>query len=408
MKKVLLALLLSPTLGMGAVIIDEVSAKGSGLSEQAAVYDALSHAVRMVRGVEVETKRALGFMYSESGKNEKTKDVWKNSQKIDITSKSNGYIKTYRIVDGPNRRTDGTGWVVDIVASVPRYQALGQKKDHLKRIALVPFRASKPAYALGTVKIPAGQVSSLFAQKLNEYMIQARKFRVLDRDYSFEVDNEKDLLKKGGAPLEDMVRLEQRLGTDYLVVGTIREYTITNKGLKPGFGLPAEVRSTANVILEFKVIEVATQQAVWADTKNMVYDDKDLAQAVPIPDAGPEQYQQALLGLAADEIVNEILDVIYPIKVMDTEGQVILNQGGKRVRLGTYYKIEGPTKVVVDPDTGLRIKIGGAKTTTIVITEVKPKYSIAKIVEGNQDVKIGQICRRTQVTLVAPPAKKEK
>jgi curli biogenesis system outer membrane secretion channel CsgG len=408
MKKVLLALLLSPALGMGAVIIDELSVKGSGLSEQAAVYDALSHAVRMVRGVEVKTERALGFMYSESGKNEKTKDVWKNSQKIDITSKSNGYIKTYRIVDGPNRRTDGTGWVVDIVASVPRYQALGQKKDHLKRIVLVPFRASKPAYALGAVKIPAGQVSSLFAQKLNEYMIQARKFRVLDREYSFEVDNEKNLLKKGGAPLEDMVRLEQRLGTDYLVVGTIREYTITQKLLKPGFGLPAEVRSTANVILEFKVIEVATQQAVWAGTKNMVYDDKALAQAVPIPDAGPEQYQQALLGLAADEIVNEILDVIYPIKVMDTEGQVVLNQGGKRVRLGTFYKIEGPAKVVVDPDTGLRIKIGGAKTTTIVITEVKPKYSIARIVEGNQDVKIGQICRRAQVILVEPPEKKEK
>ena len=61
----------------------------------------------------------------------------------------------------------------------------------------------------------------------------------------------------------------------------------------------------------------------------------------------------------------------------------------------------------MDPDTGLRIKIGGANTTTIVITEVKPKYSIAKIVEGNKDIKVGQACRRTQVQVVAPPVKKE-
>ena len=393
----------------GGVIVDEVPAKGSGLSEQAAVYDALTHAVRMVRGVEVETKRALEFMNEEGGKNGKARDLWKNSQKVDITSKTKGYIKSYRVVAGPNRRADGTGWVVDLIAFVPRFQAPGQNKDHLKRMAIIPFRASRPAYNLGTAKIPAGQVSSLFGQKLSEYMIQARKFRVLDREYSLEVNNEKDLLKKGAAPLEDMLELEQRLGTDYLVVGNIREYALTQKVFEPGFGLPAEVRSTANVILEFRVIEVATQQAVWADTKNMVYDDQALTQVIRVPNPEVEQYQQALMGLAADEIVNEILDVIYPIKVMHAEGQdVILNQGGKRVRPGTYYKVEGPSKVLVDPDTGLKIKVGDSNTSTLVITEVMPKYSRAKIVEGNKDLKVGQACRRTQVKIVAAPAPEKK
>ena len=394
---------LMPLIGWGAVVVDEVPAKGTGLSQQEAVYNALEHAVRMVRGVEVNTKRTLGFMYTERGEGEAVKDTWKRLQNVDITSQSKGYIKTYRILAGPRKLADGTAWEVDIIASVPRYQASGQKKDHLKRIAIMPFRAVKPAFQVGAMQLPAAQVSTLMNQKLNEYLIQARKFRVLDRDYFLEVDKEKGLLKKGAAPLEDLVRLEQRLGTDYLVVGTLRQLNLTQQIIPNAFNLPPVVRNSASVIAEFRVIEVATQQAVCADTKNMIYDNRALAARLPAR-ADAEQVQQALLGLAADEIVNEILDVIYPVKVMDTEGQVVLNQGGKRVRVGSHYQIEGPGKKVIDPDTGLTIKIGGAKRTLIVITEVKPKYSIGKIIDGEKDIKVGQVCRRVQVQLAPAPA----
>jgi hypothetical protein len=37
-----------------------------------------------------------------------------------------------------------------------------------------------------------------------------------------------------------------------------------------------------------------------------------------------------------------------------------------------------------------------------------PKYSRAKIVEGNKDLKVGQACRRTQVKIVAAPAPEKK
>ncbi len=78
------------------------------------------------------------------------------------------------------------------------------------------------------------------------------------------------------------------------------------------------------------------------------------------------------------------------------------------MRLGTYYKVEGQTKVLTDPDTGRKIKVGGSNTSTIVITEVMPKYSRAKIIEGNKDLKVGQVCRRTQVKIVAASPSGEK
>lgn len=400
--RILFGLCFAPLIGLGAVVVDEVPTKGTGLTQHEAVFDALSHAVRMVRGVEVNTKRTLAFLSAQRGKGGVAKDAWKRLHKTDLSTQSKGYIKSYRIVAGPRKLAEDAGWEVDVIASVPRYQAPGQKKDHLKRIAIMPFRTVTPQFQLGALKLPAAQASTLISQKLNEYLIQARKFRVLDRDYFLEVDKEKGLLKKGAAPLEDLVRLEQRLGTDYLVVGTLRQLSLTQQVIPNAFNLPPVVRNSASVVAEFRVIEVATQQAIWADTKNMIYDNSALAARLPAR-ADAEQVQQALLGLAADEIVNEILDVIYPVKIMDTEGQVVLNQGGKRVRVGTHYHIEGPGKKVIDPDTGLTIKIGGAKRTLIVITEVKPKYSIGKIIDGEKDIKVGQVCRRVQVQLV--PAK---
>ena len=209
-------------------------------------------------------------------------------------------------------------------------------------------------------------------------------------------------LDGGKAQIKELARIGQRIGADNLVTGTINQFKLKQQVVKPGFGLPNEAFSTANAIVEFRVIEAATQQVMWSNEANLIFNNNDLLKLVP--QFYVDQITQAILGRAADEIANEILDVIYPIKVMDTEDQLILNQGGKRVRLGTYYKIEGPGKTVLDPDTGLPIKIGGAKTSTVIITEVQPKYSIAKIVAGNEDVKIGQVCRRTQVKIVPAPA----
>ena len=405
--RILFLVWIAPFIGLGAVVVDKVPAKGTGLSQQEAVFDALSHAVRMVRGVEVDTKRSLKSLFYSRQKGEEVKLSWKRLQKVDISTQTKGYVQSFEIVNGPHKLADDAGWEVEVLASVPRYKTVGQKQDHLKRIAIMPFRAVKPAFQVGAVQLPAAQVSTLMSQKLNEYLIQARKFRVLDRDYFLEVDKEKGLLKKGAAPLEDLVRLEQRLGTDYLVVGTLRQLNLTQQVIPNAFNLPPVVRNSASVIAEFRVIEVANQQAVWADTKNMIFDNRALAARLPAR-ADAEQVQQALIGLAADEIVNEILDVIYPVKVMDTEGQVVLNQGGKRVRVGSHYQIEGPGKKVIDPDTGLTIKIGGAKRTLIVITEVKPKYSIGKIIDGEKDIKVGQVCRRVQVQLAPAPAPQKK
>jgi hypothetical protein len=391
--------------------VKEITREVTGRAKTAeqAVVNGLIEAVNQIGGLEVDSSKTIQSSFQEiytakKGKKPTTETLGDDLYKEKVVLKSMGLVKSYKVND---IRKDADGlWEAKLTVTIPIYVSPGYDKSHLRRIAVTLFRTAVPQFAFGRGQLPAADVSRRLNQKLVTQLTHARKFRVLDQQFDLEINKQFDRLKGGKAPVKELARLGRRLGTDYLLVGTINQFNLKQRVEKPGFGLPDEVLSTANAIVEFRVIEAATQQVMWSNEANLLFDNNELVKLVP--QFNIDQLIQAISGLAADEIVNEILDIIYPIKVMDTGGQIVLNQGGKRVRLGTYYKIEGPAKTVVDPDTGLPIKIGGAKTTTVVITEVKPKYSIAKIVEGNQDIKNGQVCRRTQVQVVAPPVKKEK
>ncbi len=383
---------------------------GRGKTPEEAAINGLIEAINQVKGVKVDALKDISSsfreVYSEvKGEKPTTELVDDNRLKQKVVLSSKGYVKSYT-VNNTRKIPDGR-WEASLTVVVPEYFSPGQDKSDLRRMAITLFRAAKPQFAFGSGQMSAADVSRRLNQKLVSQMTQARKFRVLDQQFDLEIGKQFDRLKDGKARPEELARAGRKLGADYVLVGTINSFNLKQQVVKPGFGLPDEILNTANVIVEFRVIEVATQQTMWSNELNLLFDNNELARLVPRLDA--DQLPQALLGRAADEIVNEILDVIYPIKVAHVDGEnAILNQGGKRVKLGTYYKVEGEAKWIVDPDTGLKFKLGGSNTSTIVITEVMPKYSRAKIVEGNKDLKVGQVCRRTQVKIVAAPPSGEK
>ena len=385
----------------------EVSSRGKTAGQ--AVANGLIEAVNQIEGLTIDSSKtirsSLHKIYAaKKGKNPNIKSLSNNSYKENVLLKSKGLVKSYT-VKRIHEKKDGS-WEATLTVTVPSYLPLDQNKSQLRRIAVTLFRTAEPQFAFGSSQLNAANISRRLNQKLVTQLTQAGKLRVLDQQFDQEVTKHLERLGEGKAPLKELSRLGQRLGTDYLVTGTINQFNLKQQVNRPGFGLPDEAISTANAIVEFRVIEVATQQILWSNEANLIFNDNDLLKLVP--QFNVDQLKQAILGRASDEIANEILDIIHPIKVMDTGEQIVLNQGGKRVRLGTYYKIEELGKTVLDPDTGLPIKIRGSKTSTVVITEVQTKYSIAKLVAGNEDVKLGQVCRRTQVKIVPAPASEAK
>ena len=393
-------LILTPSVEAASKLVEK-EVTGRGLSRQEAVFDGLVEAVQQVRGLSVNSLRQFRSTlkeYTESSPGKPSVDLSKIEvgQSSNLESKTNGYVKSYDILN-INQLPDGMGWEADLLVRIPVLKKLGQDKSNLRTLALTPFRTNKTTVDLGYSKVSAPIVVGQLEQKITAQLTQARKFRILDRKYISEIQGEKSLLKEGQVPIEEMVRLGQRLGADYLLVGTLSEcklqlipYEIQLTGEKG-------VNAQASIMADYRLLGVAEQDVKWANTVNLFLDDNQISSLGLGGDA--PQVLEVMLNTVGDQIVSEILEVIYPLKVLKaaSASQVYLNQGGVRVEEQQRYEIYLKGEELIDPDTGLKIKVDGKMVGVVEITQVTPKYSVGKLIEGEPtEISTGAICRKMQ------------
>jgi len=383
-------------LAASQIISKEVS--GIGQSKELAIINGLIEAIRQVHGVEIDSMRETRSNFEENYQDRNGKSSNNTSasasQRQKILSSTKGYIKSYDVLHS-DRLENGSGWEVLLLVNLVKYKPVGVNRDNsrMRTMAIMPFRVQAPYYMSSGRKIPAMEVSRQFTQRLISEMTQACKFRVLDREYTAEMVNERNILRSGEVPITEMVRLGQKLGADYMVVGSISEYSIDEKN-KQYSGVKTKQRQ-ATLVVDYRVIEVAPQEIRWSNTVDQYFDNRELRN-IGVRD-NASQAHHAIFSHAGASIVSEILDVIYPIKVMSASSpqSVYLNQGGIRVKQGELFDIFTPGQKFVDPDTGLKIRVDGHKTATIQIASVLPKYCIGQVVEGNfSNIKKRAICRR--------------
>ena len=150
----------------------------------------------------------------------------------------------------------------------------------------------------------------------------------------------------------------------------------------------------ASLIVEYRIIEPATREVRWANTANVNYS-RDNLQRLGV--RGNRQTQEQLFNTGAGAVATEILDLIYPIKVvrLEPDGRLLLTQGGNRVQTGQWFSIHPIGPSTEDPDTKLLMRPDGPEVALASIETVQEKSSLAKVEKGpNGAVKEGMICRR--------------
>ncbi len=400
-------MVLLPSLQAASKLVEK-QVTGRGLSRQEAVFDGLVEAVQQVRGLSVESRRQFRSTlkeYTERSPGKPAVDLSKAEvgQSNSLESKTSGYVKSYEVLKLA-KLPDDTGWEAELLVRIPVLKKLGQDKSNLRTVALTPFRTNKATFDLGYSKVNSPTVAGQLEQKITVQLTQSRRFRILDRKYIQEIQGEKSLLKEGQVPVEEMVRLGQRLGADYLVVGTLQEcklelipYEIQLTGEKG-------VNAQASLIADYRLLGVAEQDIKWANTINLYLDDRQISSLGLGGDA--TQVLEVMLNTVGEQVASEILEVIYPLKVLKaaSASQVYLNQGGVRVEERQRYGIYTDGEKLTDPDTGLTIKVDGQRVAIIEITQVTPKYSVGKIIEGESTaINIGAICRKAPQKQANPP-----
>jgi len=97
----------------------------------------------------------------------------------------------------------------------------------------------------------------------------------------------------------------------------------------------------------------------------------------------------------AAQMTDQLVDAVFPMKVLNVQGsQVFINRGKDGgLKKGDVLKVFRPGIELIDPDTGENLGSAETEIGKIKVTRVNPKFTIAKIMAGDEPVEKGDIVR---------------
>jgi len=388
------------------VVIREVIGQGHNRDE--AVKSALYRAVEQVRGVKVDSG-SYEFDFRGAGAGVSAKEPGGRRIEFDsvdvatrgtvYTTEIGGLIKSYDVLE--EKRIDENTYQVKLRVAV--YDRGAQAQTTRVKVALMPAKTLQRSYNFLGVTIPAEALSLLFSQRLAMGLTQTNKFAVLDRESISDFARERNMLLSFDAPVAEQAKLIETLGADYLLVGTISQAKIEKiaKYLEAADYTATEFKARFN--FNYKLVDSATKQIVVASTVQKYLENKevrDLADELDPAEWDSSQIRDAFISLVVNDVVEAIIDRVYPVKVaaVQQDGQIILNQGGERLATGTLLGIFAQGEEVFDADTQESLGAVENYVATVEVQRVTHTMSFAKIVEGDlSKVSEGLVCRVKKV-----------
>ena len=334
---------------------------GIGENYRVALKEAFKEAISQVNGLTQETKSVLNTIEKTMTDNEGDKDFSSTEFNETINEKTKGSIKTYEVIrEGKN--LDGL-YEVEIKAIIAKFTL--SKSAKRKRIAIIPFRQT-----IESSSVDPDKTLRMLNQSLTNYLVQTRKFTVLDRDFDSEVQKELNNLSED-SNIEDQAKIGQKLFSDYILVGRLEVFDIKEVE-KKYLTSDVKYKSTVGLIdFNYRVIDVPTKQIKYASKLRLEMNLKKQKQPLSF-----------FTEVSAQKIGLEILYAIYPILIEKITGDTAyLGQGGLQIKIGDIYDVyEMTDEVITDSRTGeklgkIEIKVGQAE-----IIDKNSKFSIAKLI----------------------------
>jgi len=217
-----------------------------------------------------------------------------------------------------------------------------------------------------------------FAERLSAgteaYLTQTRRFAMLDRRAGVAIDKEQSFIRNAEMPIEELVRTTAAVGTDYLVLTIVKDFSVTMENVTRPNGRQAE-RLQMPATIDVRVVDVATRQIKFAQS---VIHRGRVVTGKTVPSHANDIGQ---------EIGETILNAIYPIAVIAAEGRALtLNQGGVTVKNGRRYKLVKLGGPMIDPYTGEQLGRQETDVGVVEITGVTAQMASAKLVSGSEEV----------------------
>jgi curli biogenesis system outer membrane secretion channel CsgG len=335
-----------------------VEAEGYGPTLDAAISDALAIAISQVNGVEISSSitSQLREQVSETYGSEQYRLEELLSR--DVSKKTAGIVKSFRIISKAQRADLNGVWEVSVSVVVGKLEASKQ----LKRLRLLISDFTTPSPNKIT-----GSVQHYLQDYLTDFLTQTRKFAILDRKFISQQNKELKFIASGLVATEELAKIGGRVGTDYLVTGTINKANETIRRHKMKLsGRVIETRAIdLNIFL--RIIDVSTTQIKYANEFDLSVENLSLDQAV-----------KELSRKAS----SSILEAIFPLRVVDqVDGKLVIGQGGSLLSISQKFRLTKLGKPVFDTYTGEILGRSEISIGVVEIENVSAKMAIASIVK---------------------------
>jgi hypothetical protein len=366
LRALLLALacqVLAPAMAQEVVLVP-VRSYGHGVSEAAAVKDAIVQAVGQVSGERLSAATTVSTSYSEqSGKGAQHSATI--DQRIDSlirgVVKSSNTVAVEREGDGSYRAT------VDVrVASLRQSAQLERVK-----LAVVPGAQAAPA-ALGNA---APEFMLALQNGLSDRLVASRKFAVLERQEQAAVAREFAQIRAGRTGVEEFVRLQSAAAAEFLVVVSVERFSAA-----PGLTGSDKGRATVRAQL-------------------LDYSSGQVRQSVSA--SGFKTLRPGALGaLGSDlgaKLGHQLVDSVFPARVIGADGAAVtVSAGEAQFKPGDAVRVYKRGAALKDPDTGESLGFAEHLFASGQVEQAMARVSVVRL--AGQNIEPGTL--RKQVFIV--------
>lgn len=254
---------------------------------------------------------------------------------------------------------------------------------------------------------------SLLTDKFLNQLVNSRKFKVVERSRMKEIMAEYDLSQASNlVDLEHAISRGQLLVADYLVSGIVRDASHQVTYTKIPYVDRFNRDSVSKLAVDIRIIDTRTGEVVAA--KSDIASNSSRSAVKQRGRGGniamsPAELNQLSKNLS-DRLVQQVIDAVYPIKIIaNKQGVIFINRGeDQNIKVGEILSVYRSGERLIDPDTGVDLGATEAKIGTVKITALLEKFSKAVANTGSSNFQKGDICRKETSSAPKVKAKKTK
>lgn len=150
------------------------------------------------------------------------------------------------------------------------------------------------------------ELGETLQRRLTNDLVQSKKFNVLDRKNDAYYKAEKQLIESEDASSEDVYKLGNILGTDYMLIVNLRDLGKSSSSSSGVASTSASSKaSKADVVVDYQMILFATKEVKLANTLTLTFSLKD----------GGVKANEEAMGQISKAVSTDLLNTLYPLVV---------------------------------------------------------------------------------------------